>query len=219
MSPSSSGNLNRKKKGRRSRRRELENIVRELRAENERLRGIATDASSGRRVGQEPIVQRPRGSAGYGFNLRHAMGLGDNLKLYRSIQRTVRALVGNAGLDHRVIWRRQPKEVIGKVLRVARKRQPYLRRFVNDWATEELAKQYLKNRRAYCRRMNYDQDDAAASQYSGEGTTGSLPHIDDVDCHSDDDVRVGATAENDAEDEDRGEGPSGCAHEDEGGEE
>jgi hypothetical protein len=29
----------------------------------------------------------------------------------------------------------------------ARDQHPYLRRFANDWATEELVKQYLKNRR------------------------------------------------------------------------
>ncbi|KAI0373515.1 hypothetical protein BV20DRAFT_920496, partial [Pilatotrama ljubarskyi] len=137
------------------------------------------------------VIPRPSGSAGDGFNLRREMGLENKPRLYRSIQvsscilpfhctqRTIRSLVGNAGIDHRLVWRRQPKDVLGKLFRVARKRQPYLHRFVNDWATEELVKQYLKNRRAYYRRMHYDDDDAESATVGRAGA--QLPHVDEVD--------------------------------------
>ncbi|KAI0052947.1 hypothetical protein FA95DRAFT_1482312, partial [Auriscalpium vulgare] len=72
-------------------------------------------------------------------------------------QRGVRYLVFAAQLDHRVHWRHQDKEKIGRLFRVARSRHPYLCRFVHDWATEEFVKSSLKNRRAYHTRMNYDE--------------------------------------------------------------
>lgn len=64
----------------------------------------------------------------------------------------------------------------------ARKRQPYLRRFANDWATEEFAKQYLKNHRAYCRRKRYDvEEDAPADEVQDLADDFELHHIDDLD--------------------------------------
>ncbi|TDL14136.1 hypothetical protein BD410DRAFT_699571, partial [Rickenella mellea] len=73
-------------------------------------------------------------------------------------QRTLKAIADAAQLDHRIIWRRQPKDVIGRILRLARKREPYLGRFIHDWATEEYLKSHLKNKRQYQKRMKYGQD-------------------------------------------------------------
>jgi hypothetical protein len=45
--------------------------------------------------------------------------------------------------------------------------------FVQDWPTKELAKSRLKNRRAYCKKMGYDQTDfgmaATATKGDNEG--------------------------------------------------
>jgi hypothetical protein len=38
----------------------------------------------------------------------------------------------------------------------AASKEPYLKRFTNDWATEEFARLYLKNRRNYYRKHGYD---------------------------------------------------------------
>ena len=75
----------------------------------------------------------------------------------------------------------------------ARSRQPYLRRFVNDWATEDMVKQYLRNRRAYARRHGFDKA------------------ADD-----DNEVPMQADEEDEGEemDDNHGEGPSGTQRED-----
>ncbi|EGO01390.1 hypothetical protein SERLA73DRAFT_151835 [Serpula lacrymans var. lacrymans S7.3] len=41
----------------------------------------------------------------------------------------------------------QPEKELGDLFRLARHYHPYLARFQNDWATSELVKQYLSNRR------------------------------------------------------------------------
>lgn len=70
----------------------------------------------------------------------------------------------------------------------ARKRQPYLRRFANDWATEEFAKQYLKNHRAYCRRKRYDvEEDAQPDEVQDLADNFELHHIDELDGSDPDD--------------------------------
>ncbi|TBU31205.1 hypothetical protein BD311DRAFT_752850 [Dichomitus squalens] len=154
--------------------------------------------------GADDRVPRPRGSAGDGFSLQAEMGLLDNIARYRSIQRTVRDLIGRAGLDYHSIWRQQPKAVIGKVYRVARGRQPYLRRFVNDWATEEMVKQYLRNRRAYARRQGFADENNVEVPMQVDDDDG-VP-MDGVD---------GQGEDNDEEmDDNHGEGPSGSQHDD-----
>ncbi|KAJ8473113.1 hypothetical protein ONZ51_g8072 [Trametes cubensis] len=94
----------------------------------------------------------------------------------------------------------------------ARKRQSYLRRFVNDWVTEELVKQYLKNRRVYYRRtsMHYDNEDDVPNPGNSNNTVQQLPHVDDIvdiepeEAGLDDDIK-----------NDKGEGPSGSHASDE----
>ncbi|KZV98456.1 hypothetical protein EXIGLDRAFT_700982 [Exidia glandulosa HHB12029] len=96
-------------------------------------------------------IERPKGSAGDGFKLRQVMGLGDKVARYRRIQRTIRRCIDKAGLRDDAPFRTQDIGKLGNVYKArphAREKHPYLRRFVNDWATAEFVKMLLKNRRA-----------------------------------------------------------------------
>jgi hypothetical protein len=49
-------------------------------------------------------------------------------------------------MDYHVRWDHQPVETIAKVFKVVSMvRFPYLKNFVQDWPTKELAKSRLKN--------------------------------------------------------------------------
>jgi len=138
----------------------------------------------------ETQIARPRGTAGHDYNLQNAMELADNdLRLFPH-QSDVRAIVQASGLDKNVRWNRQPLETVSKIFKVvsrkylfrteadyfsdslqARKKQPYLKRFAHDWATEEFAKAYLKRHRGYCKRT---RKAAVEEVMRAEGTSASL---------------------------------------------
>ncbi|CDO70666.1 hypothetical protein BN946_scf184761.g3 [Trametes cinnabarina] len=194
MAPTDTQLTAKKQNGQKIKRKELHRQIEWLQAENRQLQAeLRCYTSSSQGNGDVPSIgiPRPRGCAGDGFNLREEMGLQGQPRLYRAIQRCVRAMVGRAGLDWRIPWRSQPKEEIVKIFRVARKRQPYLRRFTNDWATEEFAKQYLKNHRAYCRRKRYDLDEDGFSSTRPDEVQElteefDLQHIDSLELEDED---------------------------------
>lgn len=141
-------------------------------------------------------IPRPeRGAGGKGFNLQEAMGLADDDETYTllrvsllrvhatiykltnsRLQRSVRDLSAQAGLDCSVLWYRQPKDIISKIIGAvsipclnpssffsevifqARQRHSYLKRFPHGWAVEEFLKTNLKNKRAYARKRGYLED-------------------------------------------------------------
>ncbi|KAJ7780646.1 hypothetical protein DFH07DRAFT_949876 [Mycena maculata] len=98
------------------------------------------------------MIPRPPGSAGNNFNIQDEMGLGRNAEdreRYKALMRNIRDLVLQAGINWEVPWAKVPAEAKGKLYAVARKRHPILKRYVNDWATEEIVKQYIKNKRCH----------------------------------------------------------------------
>ncbi|KAJ7463886.1 hypothetical protein B0H11DRAFT_2240829 [Mycena galericulata] len=95
-------------------------------------------------------IPRPPGTAGTHFNIRNAMGLGKTAKdgdQYLALLRNMRDLTLQAGINWEVPWAKMSAEAKGKLFAVPRERHPILKRFHNDWATEEMVKQYIKNRR------------------------------------------------------------------------
>ncbi|KAJ7028736.1 hypothetical protein C8F04DRAFT_52437 [Mycena alexandri] len=95
-------------------------------------------------------IERPKGTAGNDFNIQDEMGLGgcdEDRQQYLTIMAETRDLVLEAGIKWEVPWSKTPAELKGKFYAVARERHPILKRYVNDWAAEELAKQFIKNRR------------------------------------------------------------------------
>ncbi|KAJ7055135.1 hypothetical protein C8F01DRAFT_1374038 [Mycena amicta] len=95
---------------------------------------------------------RPAGEAGSnrrGFNLQAAMGLIDDRKLYKDIQRHIRNNCKRVNIDGSIEFARQDVEKLGMIYKLGRKEFPYLtnKRFALDWAQADLVKQYLRNYR------------------------------------------------------------------------
>ncbi|KAF8224790.1 hypothetical protein L208DRAFT_1128737, partial [Tricholoma matsutake] len=64
----------------------------------------------------------------------------------------VRDLSAKTGLDCAVLWHRQPKELISKIIGAAQQRHSYFKRFPHGWPIEEFLKSNLKNKHAYARK-------------------------------------------------------------------
>ncbi|KAJ7661452.1 hypothetical protein DFH06DRAFT_374050 [Mycena polygramma] len=66
---------------------------------------------------------------------------------HHSPQRNLRDLLLQAGIPWELPWAKVPVGLKDKFFRVAAKKHPILERYENDWATEEIAKQAIKNKR------------------------------------------------------------------------
>ncbi|KAJ6521758.1 hypothetical protein B0H19DRAFT_1371312 [Mycena capillaripes] len=140
-------------------------------------------------------LERPKGEAGdkkNGFNLRVAMGLEDDAELYEAIVRAVNSNVARANLDYTVDFRRQDAAKLAAVYKLTRKDFPYLTRsrFPLDWATAEITKQYMRNKRRYAVKRGFipnretrskrrREEDTAEGSNKRRRTTGPIVHIDD----------------------------------------
>ncbi|KAJ7256047.1 hypothetical protein C8J57DRAFT_1721612 [Mycena rebaudengoi] len=96
------------------------------------------------------MIPRPAGSAGNDFSIEFAMGLGTNRaddEQYKALMRNIRDLTLQARINWEEPWSQTPAGVKAQLFAVARERHPYLARFTNDWATEEIVKQFIKNKR------------------------------------------------------------------------
>ncbi|KAJ7745838.1 hypothetical protein DFH07DRAFT_776603 [Mycena maculata] len=100
------------------------------------------------------MIPRPAGSAGNDFNIQDAMGLesAKDRERYKLLMRSLRDLVLAAGIPWELPWAKVPVSLKDKFFNVAAKQHPILLRYENHWATEEIAKQYIKNKR----RLGYD---------------------------------------------------------------
>ncbi|KAH9849712.1 hypothetical protein C2E23DRAFT_887938 [Lenzites betulinus] len=109
--------------------------------------GGAAAAGTGEHL---PDIPRPAGS---GWPIRESMEM--NHADYAEIQRTVRSLVIRAQLDWTDDFRRQDADKLATLFRAARKLHPVLRRYVNNWATAAIAKQYMQNKRKHAYKQGY----------------------------------------------------------------
>ncbi|KAH9922139.1 hypothetical protein B0H21DRAFT_827036 [Amylocystis lapponica] len=132
---------------------ELEKQIISMQAElaKEKARREAAEKSA---VAKKPTgprksgkIAKPKGSAGNGFKLIEAMKLVGDRELYKTILREVPMLGMQAGLDYREDFKNQPAAKLGLVYKLAREMFPHLDEFENDWATAEVIKQYLYNKR------------------------------------------------------------------------
>ncbi|KAF9237354.1 hypothetical protein BU15DRAFT_76070 [Melanogaster broomeanus] len=78
--------------------------------------------------------------------LLRAMQLQENKAEYLRIA-TIHWYSPRVGLDYNLKLAQQPVAALGKLFRLARKRHPVLERFQNDWATAQLVRQFLQNKR------------------------------------------------------------------------
>ncbi|KAI0666536.1 hypothetical protein C8Q78DRAFT_1082815 [Trametes maxima] len=95
-------------------------------------------------------IARPPGS---GWSIREAMDV-DRVD-YADIQRTVRSLVIRSQLDWTEDFRRQDADKMATMFRAARKAHPVLRRYIGNWATAAIAKQYMQNKRKHAYKQGY----------------------------------------------------------------
>ncbi|KAG5640105.1 hypothetical protein DXG03_001208 [Asterophora parasitica] len=100
-------------------------------------------------------IPRPKGSR---FNLQQAMGLGGSKKkrmTYKALVRHVRELTNQARINWETKWANIPPKEKADLFSVAKARHPFLGRFANDWATEELVKQYIRNKHKYAMQQGH----------------------------------------------------------------
>ncbi|KAH9012177.1 hypothetical protein EDB84DRAFT_1645184 [Lactarius hengduanensis] len=121
-----------------------------LKAQKEALTKEITEASTVA-AASLPKIERPR----RGTNIQDGMRLSDDKPRYHAIRRLVTDLVAAAGINWEVRWADIPASKKAKLYQAAREQAPYLKRFSNDWATEALAKQLLKNKRGHSYRSGY----------------------------------------------------------------
>ncbi|KAJ7855219.1 hypothetical protein B0H13DRAFT_2578096 [Mycena leptocephala] len=184
---------------------------------------------------EEDIValEKPKGEAGdrkKGFVLIEAMGLEDDparfLKIQASASNLVHENVIRANLDVRQIYRKQDPAKLAAVFKLVRiphvairisltipsktrKGDEYLteKRFPLNWATAEMVKQFLRNRRRYKVRMGeipnretrkrQAQDNTAGARKRRKTASGNMRHIDDdLGSENDDQSQVGSGDDN-----------------------
>ncbi|KDQ53414.1 hypothetical protein JAAARDRAFT_61408 [Jaapia argillacea MUCL 33604] len=141
------------------------------------LRKFKKIAKAKQQVHQEKAkIAHPKGQSGRanGFNLRRAMGLGstNNTAKYLSILRTIRDLVTIARLDCQLDFHNQPPGKLAEIYQLARKKQEYLENFINNWATAEIARQFLANRRKQENKDKATRELEALGQAGDDGLDG-----------------------------------------------
>ncbi|THU76278.1 hypothetical protein K435DRAFT_879440 [Dendrothele bispora CBS 962.96] len=103
----------------------------------------------------EVRVPKPKGQAGKDYSLSSKMGLSKSKKAliqYNTLLRNMRDAVSESRIPWQNEWANIPA-ADKAMLFAMRERDPFLKRFENDWASEAMVRQYLKNK---CKR-NYQQ--------------------------------------------------------------
>ncbi|KAJ7206882.1 hypothetical protein GGX14DRAFT_456951 [Mycena pura] len=119
--------------------------------------GSAAAGAAGVAEPREP-TPRPTGTAGTHFSIIAEMRLDSNRQdraQFSTIQRNLRELFGNSRINWELPWAQVPAAAKAQLFAIARKHHPYLAEFQNDWATEEIVKQYVKNKRNNAYKKGY----------------------------------------------------------------
>ncbi|KAH9930111.1 uncharacterized protein B0H18DRAFT_995267 [Fomitopsis serialis] len=166
--------------------REAQNAASTARAAAEhgvgRMPANAPSLSARRATGDE-VIPKPRGSGGQDYKVRVEMGLANEKSLYLAIMRTIRDL-------------HQNPVVLGKLFRAAEEKHPYLQRFECSWATADLVKQYIRNRRKDAVAKGYMEprakraaahQQAEAAAVAGSSSASGSADLGDVDDEPEDD--------------------------------
>ncbi|KAJ7119408.1 hypothetical protein C8R44DRAFT_877838 [Mycena epipterygia] len=137
---------------------QITDALEEERAKNAELQK-RLEALSGQKMPDNPEqVPRPAGSAGNNYNIQNEMGLGGsraNREIYLALLRDLGELTHTAAIDWERPWFEIPAGATAKLFDVARAKHPILERYVNDWATEEIVKQFTKNKRRHSYQKNW----------------------------------------------------------------
>ncbi|KAF9046849.1 hypothetical protein BDZ89DRAFT_1127305 [Hymenopellis radicata] len=121
---------------------ELENQIAE---QNARIEELEQQLEGQAQAGEQKIP-RPHGPV----NIQIAMGLSESAEdtsSYNSISRSVRRNIIRAGIDVTAQWKDISPVQKVELYAMCRQEHPILTEFLNDWPTELLAQQYVKNQR------------------------------------------------------------------------
>ncbi|KZT50703.1 hypothetical protein CALCODRAFT_513134 [Calocera cornea HHB12733] len=126
------------------------------------------------------LIYKPKGQAGratkykdgkitqHWFNLRMEMQLGRSD--YTEALYQVRLACSHAKLDLKVRYADQPLKQLAKVCAVAREAHPILKRYVDDWATLQIVRQYLKSSSDRAKKPKIeDSEDEGEELGNGDG--------------------------------------------------
>ncbi|KAF7762515.1 hypothetical protein Agabi119p4_9108 [Agaricus bisporus var. burnettii] len=109
-----------------------------------------SEAAKPKAEATEPIP-KPTGR----YNLRDAMGLATNRMLYNSCRAAVNTAIIEVKFPVDSDWRKQDRQLVLRVMELAKEGQPHLKRYEKAWATEDIMVSICKNKRNYkskCRR-------------------------------------------------------------------
>ncbi|KAG2143021.1 hypothetical protein DEU56DRAFT_793022 [Suillus clintonianus] len=131
---------------------EAEQAAKLAAAEAEAAKKVAEEKIRNSRVDpMHELIQKPTTAemkdSGSRGRLLKAMKLENNKAEYLAIQTTVHELCSRVDLDFKVLYNAQPTSSLAKLFKLARRDHPHLEKFQNDWATAELVKQFLQNKR------------------------------------------------------------------------
>ncbi|THU94388.1 hypothetical protein K435DRAFT_860581 [Dendrothele bispora CBS 962.96] len=97
-----------------------------------------------------PRIPKPKGQAGKDYMIAIEMGLSKSTRgqqSYNTILRSAQDVVS----ESRIAWQAKWADILADqkaiMFAVLRERHPFLKRFENDWASEAIIRQYLKNKK------------------------------------------------------------------------
>ncbi|KZT54448.1 hypothetical protein CALCODRAFT_485572 [Calocera cornea HHB12733] len=97
------------------------------------------------------LIPKPAGQAGRlkegGYRLQSAMGLEDDGAKYNEMLGAVRVAAIQHGIQPGDTMLSMHEETLAKVFKAARLKYPELAKYKHDWATRDMVKQYVKNKR------------------------------------------------------------------------
>ncbi|KAI9458327.1 hypothetical protein BJY52DRAFT_1223446 [Lactarius psammicola] len=120
-----------------------------LEAQKEAIAKEISDSSA--MTASVPKIGRPP----RGTSIQAGMGLLNNKPKYDAIRRLVRDLIGEAGINWELPWSEVSAIKKAKLYQTAREEAPFLKKFVNDWPTQMLAMQLMKNKRGHSYHCGY----------------------------------------------------------------
>ncbi|KIL67436.1 hypothetical protein M378DRAFT_9636 [Amanita muscaria Koide BX008] len=115
---------------------------------------------------REPLIPRPRGS---NFSLQEAMMLEDKDEQYKGLRRAVRDAVCLAGADCQRTWRQQDFVKLSAIKAVVLQREPYFKKYEDEWPVGEFIRVHMKNTRAYQRHLEKEKAEDEDENGNGDG--------------------------------------------------
>ncbi|THU96635.1 hypothetical protein K435DRAFT_797171 [Dendrothele bispora CBS 962.96] len=97
-----------------------------------------------------PRIPKPKGQAGKDYTIAIEMGLSKSTQgqqSYNAILRLAQDVVSESRIAWQGKWADIPADQKAIMFAVLRERHPFLKRFENDWASEAIIRQYLKNKK------------------------------------------------------------------------